>query len=303
MKTSLLSFLDKERRGVFIVCEGKGGFILTRKAIDMLHLMIGAFLFAVSINALVIPLHLSEGGVTGLSIIFYYLFHLSPSISTFALNGILLMIGYKFLDGKTIIYTIIAVTANSLFLHLTSGWVLHLHETWIGIIFAGVVSGTGVGMILRAGGTTAGSVILARIANKYLDWSISYATLFFDVLVVFSSFFLIGVEKVMLTIAMLYVGAKVMDFVVEGLNTRKAVTIISSKKDEIAAEINDTLERGVTLLHGQGNYTKESKDILYVVINKQELLKLKKIIKRNDPRAFVIIHDVRAVFGKGFLDM
>ncbi|RYM06630.1 YitT family protein [Sporolactobacillus sp. THM7-7] len=277
--------------------------MLKRKSIDLLFILVGSFLFAISINALIIPLGLGEGGVTGLSIIFYYLFHLSPSISTFVLNGILLMIGYKFLDRKTIIYTIIAVTTNSLFLHMTSGWVLHLHESWIGVVFGGVLSGLGVGMILHVGGTTAGSVILGRIANKYLDWSVSYATLFFDILVVFASFFLIGAEKVMLTIAMLYVGAKVMDFVVEGWNTRKAVTIISSMKAEIASEINDKLERGVTLLHGQGNYSKESKDILYVVINKQELLKLKKIIKRHDPKAFVIIHDVRAVFGKGFLNI
>ncbi|MTT33197.1 DUF2179 domain-containing protein [Terrilactibacillus sp. BCM23-1] len=277
--------------------------IKNKNIINILFILAGSFLFAIGINTFVIPLNLGEGGVTGLSIILFYLFHLSPSISTFVLNGVLLIIGYKFLDKKTCIYTIIAVVFNSIFLHITAGWVIHLHEHLIGVAFGGVISGLGIGMVLKAGGTTAGSAILARIANKYLDWNLSYALLFFDLIVVFCSFFIIGAEKVMLTIAMLYIGTKVIDFVVEGLNTKKAVTIISDNKDEIAREINQTLDRGVTILNGRGNYTQASREVIYAVINKQELIKLKKIIRKIDHNAFVIIHDVRDVFGKGFLDI
>lgn len=270
---------------------------------DLFFILVGSFCFALGINMFVIPISLGEGGVTGLSIIFYYLFHISPSISTLVLNAILLVIGYKFLDAKTTYYTIVAVVANSFFLHITAGWAVPLHEQLIGVVFAGVIMGFGIGLVLRVGGTTAGSVILARIANKYLDWNVSYALLFFDLIVVVFTYFVIGAEKLMFTIAMLYIGTKVMDYVIEGINTKKAVTIISESKDEIATEINMTLERGVTILNGRGNYTKESREILYAVINKQELLRLKKIIRRIDPQAFVIVHDVRDVFGKGFMDI
>ncbi len=120
---------------------------------------------------------------------------------------------------------------------------------------------------------------MARIANKYLDWNISYALLFFDLIVVFSSYFIIGAEKMMFTIVMLYIGTKVMDFIIEGLNTKKAVTIISEHKHEIAEQVNTLMDRGVTLLSGKGNYTGQSKEILYIVIQKQELSMLKKSLK------------------------
>ncbi|WP_141430519.1 YitT family protein [Bacillus sp. 03113] len=270
---------------------------------DLFFLLTGSFLFAIGINMFVIPLGLGEGGVTGLSLIFYYLFEISPAISNIVLNGLLLIVGYKFLDKKTMIYTIIAVASNSIFLHLTEGWSVELNESIIGVIFSGAIIGAGIGLVVRVGGTTAGSTILARIAQKYLDWNISYSLLFIDLVVVAFTYFIIGAEKLLFTILMLYIGTKVMDFVIEGLNTKKAVTIISSNKNDIANEINHRLDRGVTILNGKGNYSQESKEILYVVINKQELLRLKKMIKKIDPTAFVIIHDVRDVFGKGFLDI
>lgn len=270
---------------------------------DILVIIFGAFLFALAVNLFVIPNDLGEGGVTGLAIIAYYLFQWSPGIVNFALNTILLIIGYKFLNKQMIIYTIIAVFFNSLFLHLTETWSIHSDELFVNVIFGGVFAGVGIGLIIRVGGTTAGSTILARLTNKYLGWSLSYGLLFFDLLVVFASFFLIKAEGVMLTIIMLYVGTKVMEFVIEGVNPKKAVTIISNYPAEIADQVNEQLNRGVTVLSGHGYYTKENKEILYIIINKQEVVKLKKIVKQTDEDAFITIHDVRDVFGEGFIHL
>ncbi|TPF17494.1 YitT family protein [Priestia megaterium] len=268
---------------------------------DVIFLLIGSFVFSLAVNMFVIPIGLGEGGVTGISIILYYTTHLSTGITNFILNGILLIVGYKFLEKKTIVYTMITIIATSIFLHVTEGWGLHLHEELIGMVFAGVLLGVGIGMILRVGGTTAGSAIVARILNKFLNWKVSYALLAVDLLVVLASYFIIGAEKLLFTIVMLYITTKVIDFVIEGFDAKKAVTVISSNKNEVADQINEQLDRGVTILNGRGNYTKESKEILYVVINKQELIKLKKLIKKIDDEAFVIVHDVRDVIGKGFL--
>ncbi len=276
---------------------------MNRRFIDLIFIIVGSFIFALAVNLFVIPNDLGEGGVTGLTIITYYVYGWSPGLVNLVINSILLVIGYKFLSRITTIYTIIAVIFNSLFLHLTSGWSVASDEVFVNMIFGGVFAGIGIGMIIRVGGTTAGSTILASITKKYLGWSISYGLLFFDLIIVLSSYFVIGAEKLMLTIVMLYIGTKVMEFIIEGLNSKKAVTIISSKSDQIAKEINWKMNRGVTVYAGHGYYSKEKKDILYIVISTQEVIKLKRIVKAADEHAFIAIHDVRDVFGEGFMDI
>lgn len=194
---------------------------MKKRITDILFIMAGAFLFALAVNLFVIPNDLAEGGVTGITIILYYLFEWSPGLMNLLLNGILLIVGYKFLDRTTTVYTIIAVVFNSLFLHLTESWTIASDELWINTIFGGLFAGLGIGLIVRVGGTTAGTVILARLANKYLDWNISYGLLFFDLIVAFSSFFIIGPQGLMCTIVMLFIGTKTMEFIIEGLNPKK----------------------------------------------------------------------------------
>ncbi|MBP2244531.1 uncharacterized membrane-anchored protein YitT (DUF2179 family) [Paenibacillus xylanexedens] len=277
--------------------------IMKKRITDILFIMAGAFLFALAVNLFVIPNDLAEGGVTGITIILYYLFEWSPGLMNLILNGILLIVGYRFLDKTTTVYTIIAVVFNSLFLHLTESWTIASDELWINTIFAGLFAGLGIGLIVRVGGTTAGTVILARLANKYLDWNISYGLLFFDLIVAFSSYFIIGPQGLMCTIVLLFVGTKTMEFIIEGLNPKKAVMIISSKQDEIAKQVIEKMDRGVTVLSGHGYYTKNKKEILYIVISKQEVSMLKKIVRAEDEIAFITIHDVRDVFGEGFIEL
>jgi uncharacterized membrane-anchored protein YitT (DUF2179 family) len=270
---------------------------------DILYILLGSFLFALAINLFIIPNDLGEGGVTGIAIILYYLFEWSPGLVSLIVNAFLILFGFKYLSKTTIIYTIIAVIFNSLFLHLTESWNIESNELMVNTIFGGIFAGVGIGLIIRVGGTTAGTTILARITNTYLGWSISYGLLFFDLIVALSSYFIIGIERLMLTIIMLYIGTKVMEFIIEGVNPKKAITIISEKPDDIAQQVNERMDRGVTVFSGHGYYTKTSKDILYIVISKQEVVKLKKIVKATDKNAFLAIHDVRDVFGEGFLDI
>ncbi|MEM5657564.1 YitT family protein [Bacillus toyonensis] len=276
---------------------------MKKRTTDIIFIIIGAFLFALGVNLFVIPNEFGEGGVTGITIITYYLFEWSPGLVNLILNAILLIAGYKFLNKITTIYTIIAVVTNSLFLHLTEGWTIASDEMLVNAIFGGIFIGCGIGLIIRVGGTTAGTTILARMTHKYLGWSISYGLLFFDLIVAFSSYFIIGAEKLMITIIMLYVATKVMEFVIEGLNPKKAITIISDNPNEIAGKVTTLMGRGVTVYLGHGYYTKTPKEILYVVINKQEVVKLKRIVQTTDPAAFIAIHDVRDVFGEGFVDI
>ncbi|MEK3946171.1 MULTISPECIES: YitT family protein [Paenibacillus] len=276
---------------------------MKKRISDIVSIIVGALLFSLAVNLFVIPNEFGEGGVTGLTMITYYLYQWSPGIISLILNALLLIVGYKFLDKTTTVYTIIAVFFNSLFLILTKNWNIGSDELIINAIFGGIFSGVGIGLIIRVGGTTAGSTIIARILHKYLDWNVSYALLLVDLIVVFASYFIIGVQSLMFTIVMLYVATKIMDFIIEGVNPKKAVTIVSQEQDKIAEQVNGIMDRGVTVIYGRGYYTKTPKELLYIVISKQEVTMLKKIVKSIDKEAFITIHDVRDVFGEGFVEL
>jgi uncharacterized membrane-anchored protein YitT (DUF2179 family) len=263
--------------------------------------ILGCFLFSVGVNTFIIPAHLGEGGVTGMSLILLYAFGWSPAWTTLAMNVLLLVIGYKFLSQRSMVLTIVAIITLAVFLKITESWQLHLDEVLVSTIFGGFMVGIGIGLIVIVGGTTAGTTILARIAHKYLDVSTSYALLFFDLIVVAISLTVIPIEKALLTTLSLYIGTKAMDFMIEGLNPKKAITIISQNPEPIARMLDQDIGRGVTLLNGKGYYTKRETDVLYCVINKIQLTRAKRMIRKIDADAFVVVHDVRDVLGNGFI--
>ena len=268
---------------------------------NILLAILGSFIFSAGVNAFIISGNLGEGGVTGIAIVLYYAFHISPALTNFVANAILIVIGYKFLSKKSTILTIIATVLISVFLSLTESWHVETGNVIINAVFGGTSVGLGIGIIVLAGGTTAGTTILARIANKYLDVSTAYALLFFDLIVVVISLTVLPLSKALVTVISLYIGTKVMDYVIEGLNTKKAMTIISSKPEEVAKAIDEQVGRGLTILNGHGYYSREEKDVLYVVVAKTQVTRAKRIIKKIDKNAFLVIHDVRDVYGNGFL--
>lgn len=268
---------------------------------DLILVVLGSFIFAAGVNAFIISGNLGEGGVTGLAIILYYAFHISPAITNFLVNAALIAIGYKFLSKRSMYLTILVTILISIFLSLTESWQVETGNSIVNAIFGGVSVGLGIGVIILAGGTTAGTTILARIATKYLDVSTPYALLFFDMIVVAISLTVIPLDKVLVTVISLYIGTKVMEYVIEGLSTKKAMTIISTNPDKLAKAIDEQIGRGLTILNGHGYYTREEKDVLYVVISKTQVSKAKRLIKQIDKDAFLVIHDVRDVYGNGFL--
>ncbi len=274
---------------------------LNKNIKNILLVILGSFIFSAGVNAFIISGNLGEGGVTGIAIVLYYAFHISPALTNFVANAILIVIGYKFLSKKSTILTIIATVLISVFLSLTESWHVETGNVIINAVFGGTSVGLGIGIIVLAGGTTAGTTILARIANKYLDVSTAYALLFFDLIVVAISLTVLPLSKALVTVISLYIGTKVMDYVIEGLNTKKAMTIISSKPEEVAKAIDEQVGRGLTILNGHGYYSREEKDVLYVVVAKTQVTRAKRIIKKIDKNAFLVIHDVRDVYGNGFL--
>ena len=275
--------------------------ITVQTLINIAVVILGSFLFSIGINTFMIAGNLGEGGVTGVAIILLYAFDISPAISTLVLNSLLLIVGFKYLSRRAMYYTIFAVIMMSMFLDLTETWVIQSDEIMLNVIFGGLFIGLGNGLVIRIGATTAGSAIIGRIAHKFLDVKIATAILVADLIVILLSLTVLTVEKVLLTVTAMYIAVKVMDFIIEGMNPKKAVTIVSEKPEALGTLINSEIGRGVTMLNGKGFYTRTEKDILYVVINKSKLVRLKRLIKKYDENAFVVVNDVNSVLGNSFV--
>lgn len=267
---------------------------------NVLLVLLGNFIFAVAINSITIPNQLGEGGITGFSLFTLYVFGWNNATVSLIVNIFLLIIGWKFLDRKTILYTILAIFSLSFFLNFVHIGEFVPENTIIAPVASGFLIGVAIGIVIHGNGTTAGTDIIALIMNKYLGISIPKSFLILDVLIIIPLTFVIGLEKGVLTIFTLYVTSKVMTFILEGYNPRKAVTIVSQQHQEIAQKISEVLDRGITVLNGYGFYTKMDKHVLYVVISQRQLLTLQKIVHSIDPKAFVTVTDIHQVVGEGF---
>ncbi|PFN71217.1 YitT family protein [Bacillus cereus] len=274
---------------------------------NIIFILIGSAIFSFGIVNINIENHLAEGGFTGITLLLYFLFKFDPSYSNLILNIPIFFIGWRLLGRTTFLYTLIGTFSVSLFLWIFQRYeVLNLHlnlqnDMTLAALFAGAFIGIGLGIIFKYGGTTGGVDIIARLAHKYVGWSMGKTMFMFDaVVIVVSILTYLSYREGMYTLVAVFIGAKVIDFIQEGAYAAKGATIISEKNDEIAAKILSEMERGATFLKAVGSYTKVERNVLYCVVAKNEIVKLKNIITSVDPHAFVAVSDVHDVVGEGF---
>ncbi|PFN25754.1 YitT family protein [Bacillus cereus] len=274
---------------------------------NIIFIFIGSAIFSFGIVNINIENHLAEGGFTGITLLLYFLFKFDPSYSNLILNIPIFFIGWRLLGRTTFLYTLIGTFSVSLFLWIFQRYeVLNLHlnlqnDMTLAALFAGAFIGIGLGIIFKYGGTTGGVDIIARLAHKYVGWSMGKTMFMFDaVVIVVSILTYLSYREGMYTLVAVFIGAKVIDFMQEGAYAAKGATIISEKNDEIAAKILSEMERGATFLKAVGSYTKVERNVLYCVVAKNEIVKLKNIITSVDPHAFVAVSDVHDVVGEGF---
>lgn len=271
---------------------------------NILFILLGAAIFSFGIVHFNMQHNLGEGGFTGITLLLYFLWGIDPAITNIVLNIPVFFIGWKFLGRNTFIYTIIGTFAVSLFLRLfqIKPFDIHLeHDMFLVALFAGVFIGIGLGIIFRYGGTTGGVDIIARIVNKNVGWSMGRTMFLFDLVVITTSIFVIlELSEGMYTLVAVYVAARVIDFLQEGAYSAKGATIISDHSDEIAELIKKKMDRGVTVLDGRGSYSGIKRDVLYCIVGRNEIVRLKSIIRNVDPHAFVAVTTVHDVLGEGF---
>jgi uncharacterized membrane-anchored protein YitT (DUF2179 family) len=264
-------------------------------------IIVGTAIMGFGINAFNIPNHLAEGGITGISIIIKLLMPvLDQGMVYFILNVPLFILGWKVLGRTAFIYTIIGTSSLSLFLSLFANvFPLPLSDKLLASLYAGVTVGAGLGIIFRYGGTTGGVDIIARLLQKYMGISMGKTLFFGDMLVIGASLIYLSIESAMYTLVAVFIAARVIDFFQDGAYAGKALTIISDHAQEIARKILE-VGRGVTILSGRGAYSGSAKEVVYVVVSRNEIMRFKSIVQEVDPHAFVVVNDVHEVLGEGF---
>lgn len=271
---------------------------------NIFFILVGSAIFSFGVVHFNMQNDLGEGGFTGITLLLYFLFKWDPSITYLLLNIPVFFIGWKVLGRITFIYTLIGTFAVSGFLSLfqIKPFDINLEsDLTLAALFAGAFVGVGLGVIFRYGGTTGGVDIIARIVNKYFGWSMGKTLFVFDFFVIGTSIFTyLDLVQGMYTLLAVYVGVRVIDLIQEGAYSARGATIISKKYAEIADKINHEMERGVTVFNAKGHYTQENQKVLYCVVGKNEIVKLKNIILEVDPHAFVSVSSVHEVMGEGF---
>ena len=271
---------------------------------NTLFILIGSAIFSFGLVHFNMQNNLAEGGFTGITLLLYNLFGLDPSYSNLLLNIPIFLIGWKLLGRVSFYYTLIGTFSVSFFLWIFQKWQFHIplrDDLFLAALFAGVFIGVGLGITFRYGGTTGGVDIIARLVHKYWQVSMGKTMFLFDAAVIVASFLTyIDYREAMYTLVAVFVAARVVDFMQEGAYAARGAMIISSAHDEIADEINKRMDRGVTILKGYGSFTKQERNVLYCVVARNEIVRLKSIVHAVDPHAFVSVTVVHDVFGEGF---
>ncbi|TRM13260.1 YitT family protein [Lentibacillus cibarius] len=271
---------------------------------NILLILCGSAIYALGVVNLNIANDLSEGGLTGLTLIIFALFNIDPGLSNLLINIPLFLVGWKLVGHRMLIYTIVGAASFSLFLSIFRQYLMFdipLKDDMILVaLFAAVFKGVGVGVIFRYGGTTGGTDIAARIGNKYFGWSMGKTLFIIDIMIITSSLLYLNYREVMYTLVSVFIASRVIDIVQQGAYTAKSVMIISEKNDAIANKLAYDMNRGVTLWGGKGGYTGAQKEVLYCVVNRNEIFRLKSTINHIDPSAFIAVSDVHEVSIQGY---
>jgi uncharacterized membrane-anchored protein YitT (DUF2179 family) len=285
--------------------------------LSVLQIFIGSAILALSMNIFLIPYKIAPGGVSGIATVLYYLSEekIPVGVAMLAMNIPLFLAGLKVRGRHFIIKSIIGAVLLSVFIDLTEPWISDFVSRFLSdpsgkgsydlLLYAlagGVTTGLGLGFVFKEEATTGGTDMAAALLGKAFPWiPIGKMLIVLDGLVVlmaaivFKSF-----QLGLYSVVALYVSAKTLDGFLEGINFSKSLMIISQKADSIAKVLMDNIDRGVTGLYGKGMYTGNSYTVLLCVVKKEEIHKVKNIVREIDSNAFVLLTDVLEVLGEGF---
>jgi len=266
-------------------------------------IIIGLAIFAFGWTAFLIPMKLTGGGVSGIAAVLFFATNMPIGITSFAINLILLIIAWRILGPKFCINTLISTAILSIFLSFGQQIFTSplLNDMAMSTFIGAALSAFGVGLAINYGGNTGGTDIVAMMIGKYRNISYGRVTLYSNILIVGSSWFVVhSIHNLVYSLVVMFVYIFISDIVIDGYKQTFQFFVFSVKNQEIADRINKDLGRGASFLKGYGSYTKADRDILLILSHRNDKARIIRIIKDVDPNAFISISKTSSVFGKNF---
>ena len=252
------------------------------------------------------PNHIAFGGITGVAQIINHIFPAVPvGIMAIVLNIPLFLLGWRLIGGRFLVSSLYAMFLSSIFIDILAplyDW--QPMEPLLASIFGGLTLGLSLGLIFQQGATTGGTDLIARLLKLKLAWlPMGRLLLGIDLAVIMLTALVFGtLNAALYGLVALYISTIVMDGVLYGMDTAKVAYIISDRNTEISDAIVRGLDRGVTVLHGQGAYTGKEREVLMCAFKQREIAAIKAVVKEIDPDAFLIVCNAHEVLGEGFRD-
>lgn len=277
-------------------------------------ILIGLIVFSIGYTCFMLPYQIMSGGVAGISALIYYATGFHASYSFFIINVVLILMAWYTLGWRFCVRTIIATVVVSFMIDYIQAMLTVVgpdgkeqmkqllgNQMFMACVIGAMIEGLGLAIVFLAGGSTGGTDIVALTVNKYRNISLGRAMLFVDIFVVGMSYFIFrDIQRLVACYTTLFISITTIDYVVNGVRQSVQFTIISTKYAEIAQAICDKVDRGVTILHGEGWYSKEPRSVLLIMARRQESRLIFQLIRIIDPKAFVTMSNVEGVFGEGF---
>jgi len=271
---------------------------------DYFFICIGLAIFAFGWTAFLTPNQMTGGGVTGLAAIIYFAFDSIPMGTTIlAINAILIAIAWRVLGAKFCINTLICTLIVAFFMGIGQEIFTQplVDDLFMSAMIGAALSAFGVGIAISNGGNAGGTDIIAMMVGKYRNISYGRVSLYSNILVVASSYFVVqSVEKLVYSMSVMFVYIFISDIVIDGYRQTFQFMVFSKKNQEIADKVMLEVGRGATFLKGYGSYSKEDSDVLLIIAHRNDKARIMRAIKEIDTNAFVSIAKTSSVFGKNF---
>ncbi len=274
-----------------------------RKFLDYIIITAGVFILSLGLTLFLIPHKIAAGGISGVGIILYYLFGINVGYTIFFLNLVLFILGFRILGRSFGFKTIYATAAYSAIVAVLSKVLPPQGVTQdmiLNVLFGCFLSGTGMAIVFSREASTGGTDIIAMILKKLVNLDVSWGLLIVDFTITLFAGVFFGKDIGMYALPGVIVNTFTIDTVLAGVTTSIQVMIISDRYEKIKERILKDVRRGATLLHGEGAFTGKERKIILTVLKRKEFVKLKGIVKEEDPDAFLLVSHVREVLGEGF---
>lgn len=281
-----------------------------RETKDYAGIILGLILYAIGYTCFMLPYQITTGGLAGISAIIFYASGIPVQYSYLSINAILLVVAVKELGFRFCMKTIIGILMLSFFMGAFQELIMDEQgklpqilgdQAFMACVLGACLEGFGLAIVFLNNGSTGGTDIIAAIVNKYRDITLGRMLMYCDIIIVSSCYFVFyDVQKVLFGFATLIISMLMLDYFMNSVRRSVQFLIFSTKYDQIAEEVNKKIGRGVTVLHGEGWYSKEQRNVLVILAKRQESVQIFRLINEIDPNAFISQSNVVGVYGEGF---